>query len=243
LDEKLKSLLILQEIDIRFDEILKEKERTPKEIKKLKGELDLLRSTMDQDLHTLEELKKERRAVEKELEEVEFKIKKSRSKLDEVRSNKEYQAVLKEIEELKALISSKEEIVIKWMENIEIQEKGCGENDIKWKESQQVYGEKEGQCSRRMKELDKETESLVEERVKLSQKVDKDLLKGYEGLRNNLKGMVVVSVIEAVCQGCHLGIPPQQYNNLIKGDSLQNCPNCNRIIYCNEEVMHASPNE
>jgi predicted nucleic acid-binding Zn-ribbon protein len=242
LDEKLKSLLELQAIDIRFDEIVKEKEQAPKEIKKLKIELDLLKGSMDKDLRTIEELKKERRAVERELEEVELKIKKSRSKLDEVRSNKEYQAVLKEIEDLKELNSNKEEIVIKWMEDIEIQEKECGENDIRWKESQQVYDKQNEQCSKRMKELDKETESLVEERTKLSQKVDKDLLKGYEGLRNNLKGMVVVSAIEAVCQGCHLGIPPQQYNNLIKGESLQNCPHCNRIIYCNE-IIHNLPDK
>jgi predicted nucleic acid-binding Zn-ribbon protein len=242
LDEKLKSLLELQAIDIRFDEIVKEKEQAPKEIKKLKIELDLLKGSMDKDLRTIEELKKERRAVERELEEVELKIKKSRSKLDEVRSNKEYQAVLKEIEDLKELNSNKEEIVIKWMEDIEIQEKECGKTDIRWKESQQVYDKQNEQCSKRMKELDKETESLVEERTKLSQKVDKDLLKGYEGLRNNLKGMVVVSAIDAVCQGCHLGIPPQQYNNLIKGESLQNCPHCNRIIYCNE-IIHNLPDK
>jgi len=42
-------------------------------------------------------------------------------------------------------------------------------------------------------------------------------------------------VIDAICQGCHLGIPPQQYNNLIKGDSPESCPNCNRIIYWEEK--------
>ena len=234
LDEKLKSLLTLQAIDIRFDEIVKEKELATKEIEKLKEELDLLRSTMDQDLRTLEELKKERRAVERELEEVELKIKKSRSRLDEVRSNREYQAVLKEIEELKELNFKKEEIVIKWMEDIEIQEKECSESEISLKESQQVYNIKNEQCSKRMKELDKENESLIGERAKLSQKVDKDLLRSYDGLRRHLKGLIVTPVIEAVCQGCHLGIPPQQYNDLIRGGSLQTCPHCNRIIYCME---------
>ena len=237
LDEKLKSLLALQAIDTRFDEITKEKKQAPTEVEILKKELDLLKSITERDIIALEELKKERRVVERELEEIEVKVKKSRSRLDEVKSNKEYQAVLKEIEDLKEFNFKKEEVAIKWMEDIETQERECAENSIRWEESQKIYDKKKEQCLKKMKEFDKESESLIEDRVKLAQKVDKDLLKSYDGLRNNLKGMVVVSAIEAVCQGCNLGIPPQQYNNLIKSDSLQNCPHCNRIIYCEEIIV------
>jgi len=231
LDEKLKVVLMIQSIDTRFDEIRREKEQTPKEIEKLKADLDLLRNAMDQDLSTLEELKKGRRKVERELEEIEPKFEKSKLRLNEVKSNKEYQAVLKEIEELKELTFQKEEMVIKWMEEIEIQEKECADNNVRWEESQKEYKNKEREFSQRIRELDKEVQSLNERRGKLSQEVDQDLLRGYDSLRMQLKGQVVAPVIDFVCQGCHLGIPPQQYNDLIRGDSLQSCSNCNRIIY------------
>ncbi|MFB0521266.1 MAG: zinc ribbon domain-containing protein [Desulfatiglandales bacterium] len=231
MDGKLKVLLMIQSIDTRLDDIRREKEETPREIEKLGDDLDLLKKAMEQDLSSLEELKEGRRRVERELEEVEPRFKKSKARLNEVKSNKEYQAILKEIEDLKELISQKEEMVIGCMEEIEIQEKECATNNLRWEESQREFQNKEQDSSQRMRELDEELQSLSGRRGELSQQVDQDLLKRYNNLRIHLKGQVVVPVIEFVCQGCHLGIPPQQYNDLIRGDSLQSCHNCNRIIY------------
>ena len=162
---------------------------------------------------------------------IELKFKKSKLRLNEVKTNKEYQAVMKEIEELKELTFQKEEVVIKWMEDIEIQENECADNNVRWEESQREYKRKEKDFIQRMKELDEKIREFNEERVQLSQKVDKDLLQRYNSLRENLKGQVIVLVIDAVCQGCNLGIPPQQYNDLMKGNSMRSCSNCNRIIY------------
>jgi len=235
LDEKLKVLLIIQSIDARFDEIKREREDAPNTIDKLKKDLDLLKNAMEQDSSTLEEQKKERRIVERELEEIELKFNKSKLRLNEVKSNKEYQAVLKEIEDLKELTFQKEEVVIKWMEEIEVQEKKCSNNSIRLEKSQKEYISKEKELSQRMKELDKEVQDLNEKRALLSQKVDKDLLKEYNTLSKHLKGHVIAQVVDSVCQGCHLGIPPQQFNELIKGDSPQSCPNCNRMIYWEDD--------
>jgi predicted nucleic acid-binding Zn-ribbon protein len=240
LDDRLKLLLMIQDIDTRFDAIQGEKQEIPKEIEKLKGDLDLSKRAMEQDLSTLEELKKARRNVERELEEIEPRFKKSKSRLNEVKSNKEYQAILKEIEQLKELISEKEEMVIRCMEEMEVQEKECATNNLRWEESQREFQNKEQEFSQRMRELDEEVQSLSGRRAELSQQVDQDLLRRYNSLRMHLRGQVVVPVIEFVCQGCHLGIPPQQYNDLIRGDSLQSCHNCNRIIYWGGEEIGAS---
>ena len=226
---------MIQSIDIRFDEIKSEKEKTPKEIEKLKENLDLLNSTMEHEMSNIEELKNTRRKVERELEEVESKFQKSKVRLNDVKSNKEYQAVLKEIEELKELIFEKEEAVIRCMEDIEIQEAECASNNSILRESQQEFKNKQGEFSQRIKELDNEVQSLNGKRAELCQKVDKNLLERYNRLRKNLKGRVVTQVIKTICQGCNLGIPPQQYNELIKGVSIQSCPHCDRIIYWKEE--------
>lgn len=235
MDEKLNALLMIQSIDTKFDNISREKEETPKDIEKLRKGLGLLDSAVEQNLSTVEELKKERRKVERELEEIDLKLKKSKLRLNEVKSNREYQAVLKEIEDLKDLTFQKEETVIKWMEEIEIQEKKCADNTVRREESQEEYKSKEKAFSQRIRELDKEVQSLNEKRVQLSPNLDEDLLRRYNGLRSHLKGRVVVPVIDGVCQECHLGIPPQQYNELIKGDSLQSCPHCSRIIYWGDD--------
>jgi len=235
LDENFKLILRIQSTDTRVDEITREQEGAPKEIQRLKDDLDLLEKSMEQGLSSLEDLKKGRMSLERDLEEIEPKLKKSKARLNDVKSNKEYQAVLKEIQELNELTFQKEEVVIKWMEEIEIQEKECADNNKKWEQSQKEYESEEKKFLQRMEELDKEVQSLHEQRLKLSREVDKDLLSRYTALKANLRSQVVVPVIDAVCGGCHLGIPPQQYNDLIRGNSLQSCPNCNRIIYFEEK--------
>ncbi len=235
LDKELEPLLMIQSIDIRFDEIKKEKEESPKEIEKLKKKLDLLSNAMEQDLSSIEELKKERRTVERELEEIEHKFQKSKSRLSDVKTNKEYQAVLKEIEELKNLIFEKEEAVIKCMEDIEIQEEECADNNGNLRESQKEYKNKQEEFSQRIRDFHNEVKSFDEKRIQLCQNVDKNLLERYNRLRGNLRGRVVTQVINSICQGCNLGIPPQQYNELIKGGSIQSCPHCNRIIYWEDD--------
>ncbi|MBW2004790.1 MAG: hypothetical protein JRI72_09285 [Deltaproteobacteria bacterium] len=235
MDKELEALLMIQSIDIRFDEIKKEKEEFPKEIEKLKKNLDFLSNAMEQDLSSIEELKKERRTVERELEDVENKFQKSKLRLSDVKTNKEYQAVLKEIEDLKELIFEKEEVVIKCMEDIEIQEGERAGNSDTWGESQKEYKNKQEEFSQRMRDIDEEVQSINGKRAKLCQNVDKNLLERYNRLRKNLRGRVVTQVINTICQGCNLGIPPQQYNELIKGGSIKSCPNCNRIIYWEDE--------
>jgi len=115
LDDKLAHILKIQSIDIRSDQIGKEKERIPRELEKQREEIEYLSKSVEGDRTVLEGLKVTRREVEKELEEIEAKHKKSKARLDEVKSNKEYQAVIKELEDIKALTNEKEELVIqKW---------------------------------------------------------------------------------------------------------------------------------
>ena len=235
LDDSLRLILAIQSIDTRRDAVEREIAEIPQEIQRLRDDLDLLKRSMEQSQSDLEELKKRRLSFEGELEEVEIKLKKSKARLNDVKSNKEYQAVLKEIDELKALASEKEEVVITWMEDIEIQEKDYADCKTQWEQSLKEYENEENKYSQRLKDLDMQLHSLSDQRSAFSEEVDKELLARYEALRANLGSQVVVPVRDAVCQGCHLGIPPQQYNNLIRGNSLESCPNCNRIIYWQEK--------
>jgi len=230
-DERLNILLELQSMDIRLDQIKMEKRQTPVDMRRLEEEFHVLKVTTEQDQITLKELKAELRNTERELEETGIKFKKSMLRLNEVKSNKEYQAVLKEIEEIKEINAEQEEKVITCMEDIEIQEKECSEGSLRWERSEKEYKIKENEFINKVKELNQEEQTLNDKRSKLSDKVDKDLLNMYNRLRLNLKNEVVVQVRDGVCSGCHLGIPPQQYNDLIKTNSIQSCPNCNRIIY------------
>jgi predicted nucleic acid-binding Zn-ribbon protein len=79
--------------------------------------------------------------------------------------------------------------------------------------------------------LDEELRLFEKKRVGFSQTVEQDLLNKYLLLKERKQGQAISPVSQAVCQVCHMRIPPQMYNELIRGDSLLRCTNCGRIIY------------
>ena len=70
----------------------------------------------------------------------------------------------------------------------------------------------------------------IEKAIKL---VDPALLDRYNWVQQKVGRLAIVSVEKAVCQGCHLNIPPQMYNELHRGDTIKFCPHCQRMIYWN----------
>jgi hypothetical protein len=79
--------------------------------------------------------------------------------------------------------------------------------------------------------LDTDFSQWEQKRNEIKNKINGGLLEKYERIKNRNGGIGVVSVWKAVCNGCHMNIPPQLYNELQKASELMICPNCNRIIY------------
>ena len=67
-------------------------------------------------------------------------------------------------------------------------------------------------------------------RGQITGKIDAALLKRYEHCLRS-RGIAVVPVREGICQGCHMKVPPQLNNILARFDSIESCPNCQRLIY------------
>jgi hypothetical protein len=91
----------------------------------------------------------------------------------------------------------------------------------------------------RMAEIQGKIAELRVERDKLATEVKPDVLKRYSNIRMR-RGLAVVSVRNGTCQGCNMNIPPQLYNVLQRGQTIETCPSCHRIIYW-EEIMKDDP--
>ena len=180
-------------------------------------------------------LKKDRRKIEQDIQDLEGKIEKSNIKLSNIKSNKEYRAALKEIEDIKKVQFQTEDRAIQIMEDIERLEKVCLENKDKQGEMRLEFEKDKDNITRELDGLGKELKNLEKERNTFYQTMDQDLFKRYVFLKERKGGHAVSSVVKGVCQTCHMGIPPQKFNELIKGKSLLTCPNCHRIIYCGED--------
>lgn len=236
--EKIVGLIQLQDCDNRIKEITKRKKEGPSKIEKLKAELTTVARRFQEENDTLELVKKDRHKIEQELQEIENKIEKSEIKLTGIKSNKEYKAVLKEIDDLNHNRLMIEEKVLLLMEEIEDLERKCAENKDQEAELRKKYELERDEILEELKKLDTELENFEKQRTNICETIDEDLLKRYIFLRERKEGQAIGPVVAGVCQICHTGIPPQQFNELIGGQDLLTCPNCNRMIYWGEDEQY-----
>lgn len=229
--EQLELLWELQKIDSDLKNIKEGRERYPKEMKKLDEKQNIEKERIQKEKEKIELLEKERRQKEGRLSLEMEKIKRAEGRMFEVKTNKEYQAVLNEIEAIKEANSCAEEEILQVMEEID---------DLK------------RNLLRREKELGITLEKIEAERKEIQEKIVYDeeawkrqterreivlkqleskLLKLYNTLTGKRQGVGMVSVKQETCQGCFVNIPPQLYIEVQKNNDLIQCPNCNRILY------------
>lgn len=233
--DKIGDLIVLQDCDNKIREIMNKRDEGPLRVKKLAEELDVVARKFQEKNDRLNLLKKDSRKIEQEIQELEEKIEKSNIKLSLIKSNKEYKAVLKEIEDLKHVKFQTEDKAIQVMEEIEELEKICSENKEKEAELRKAFERDKEEIERELEALEEELKILDAKRDTFTHAIDQDLLRKYLYLRDHKAGQAISPVLGGVCQICHMNIPPQTFNELIRGDSLMTCTNCNRIIYWAED--------
>ena len=175
--------------------------------------------------------KNENSDLEFELKSVQERIEKSEQTLKAVKTNKEYQVLLREIDENKKKIGVIEESLLKIMEDLESREKAVADyaNDLSLLESK-IEADKA--------KIDK---GCVSDRRKLSgfeKKLDKigadldpKLLALFKQIAERYNGIAVTAVVDGVCTFCNINLPPQMYIELQRGNELFYCHQCQRIIY------------
>lgn len=235
LKDKICLLIQLQHCDNRIREIRKHKEQGPLKIKKAEEDLRHAQSEIEEERGKLDGLKKERRKIEQEVQELDGKVERSSVKLSQIKSNKEYTAALKEIDDLKKSKFITEDKIIAVMEKIDEMEQGAAQHDSRLKELQVELDKSTKQILAEIADLDQELAALEEKRQTLIDEMDADLLKKYLFLQERRNGLAVSAVVTGVCQTCHMGIPPQKFNELIRGNALMTCPHCHRIMYWGDD--------
>lgn len=239
--EKIKLLIDLQQCDLKISDMERRKKEIPNKIELVSKKVEDAKKELENDAANLNALKKERRQVEMEIDDMEVKIRKSNEKLANIKTNKEYRAALKEIDELQEQKSQLEDKLLEIMEAIEVAEERHKEIKEKIKQEEKACEEEKKRILAEEKVLESEIGKLKKVREQLCEKikkVDGRLLQEYEFLRARKGGIAISPVIRGVCQTCHLGIPPQKFNELIKGETLMKCPHCMRIIYWGDDERY-----
>jgi predicted nucleic acid-binding Zn-ribbon protein len=236
LKEKISGLIRLQDLDNRLKKVEQDQKEGPIKILELEDELNKREMIFDEENKKLEALKKERREIEQNVQDLDNKIEKSQIKLNNIKSNKEYSAVLKEIEDVNKQKTLTEDRVLQLMEEIDEMEKKNSAAQKEQEELRERFVAEKDAIEREMEDLDKELNELKKQREIFIGEVDQELLRNYQFLRERKGGVAITSAIGGICQECHIGLPPQKFNEIIRCHSLISCPNCNRIIYWGEDA-------
>ena len=235
MNEQLRLLRELQDVDLELKAIEADKERYPREIENLDEKLAYERDTFTQRGERIELLERERRQKEGELELEQERMKKAQSKLYEVKTNKEYQALLMEIETLKEINSQREIEILEIMDEIDQLK---GEHRTMERELLEL-GERVGQERKRLEEslgkVDGALATKKRKRTMVTKKISPELISLYQTLTQRRRTAVVPARF-GTCQGCNMKIPPQLFNEVQRSEAIIVCPSCNRILYWEDKI-------
>lgn len=228
---QLQYLINLQKFDLRIFQIQDQLRKAPELLKFAESPLQDILARLQVLKNTGESLVKQRRSSERELATQEEQLQKIRNRLSELKTNKEYQAHLFEIELARKKKDSIEENVLEMMERVEQNEQAVKELEEQTTEAQKVFDTEKARLETHFANLANELADLDGQQTTLSVLVDKPLLVRYNRLKTMRKGYAVAQLREGACGGCQLQLPPQLVAEVKRGDELMDCSYCHRILY------------
>ena len=232
MDSNLQRLHELQGLDSRIAGLERKLEAIPVRIQTIRDGYQTAKTSVEALRAKLDGVRKETRAREKDLEYQASQRAKCEAKLYEVKTNKEYSAVLAEIETLKVEKGRVEEEILALMETQERMTREMGEADGRLKRQEQDSKAQEAAATEELRALEADLAAVRGERDSLARDVPRDLLTHYTRLLRGRGGLAVAVVgANGICTGCRLGLTLQRFNELRQSSQILTCEGCGRILY------------
>jgi hypothetical protein len=235
LRDQLRRLEELQQHDARIQELETSLKAIPAKLAATQTDLARVEAMLTSERAALAETERYYAEQKSLLTDDEQQVAGAKHKLTQAKNSKEYMAAQREIEQRRESLSSREAEIVKLVEAVEAKKKLLADRAADVQALRDSI-EKDNEAARaRMAELEGKIAELRGERDALATGVKPEVLKRYGTIRMR-RGLAVVSVRNGTCQGCNMNIPPQLYNTLQRGLSIETCPSCHRIIYW-EDLM------
>ncbi len=237
------SLLVqLQQLDLKLHDLEKQQQQIPERLHAAQSPVDRARKRAEDLKAMLETIAAERRSSEDDLSAHESHVQKMRGRLNELKTNKEYQAHLFELELANKKKDGLEERVLMAMERGEEKRKELDEVETLLQELTQTLEREKGELEVLSAKLADEVAEIERQKQGLIVSLEKRVHHRYSMLKSSMKLVVVATVQGETCQGCQLQIPPQLVASVKRADDLLTCPYCYRILYY-EAALHDTPED
>jgi predicted nucleic acid-binding Zn-ribbon protein len=236
LEEKLSKLYALQKVDSSLDELEEMKGDLPAEVADLEAQMSEQENHIQELEATIKQAVVDRDKADLETVSLREKIEKYKTQQYQVKSNRQYDALSREIDAAQEMISQHER-------NVEILE---GKMTVAREDLEKAKAQIEGiskELNEKRQELEEVSKSNEDEelrlkhnREKLVVRIDRSDLALYERIRKAKGGLAVVPVKRNACGGCYNAVPPQKVLELRRNNKIYTCEHCGRILVSDEIV-------
>ena len=235
MDSQLQTLIELQGFDAKIAGLESEAARLPRQIEAIQTALTEARKAVEMVKGKLDATRKDLRTREKDLEVANVKRQKLEAKLYEVKTNKEYSAVLLEIEEAKQEKAKTEEDILTLMEMHERLGVEIKDAELRFKTREEQAKQDEAVVRKKLGAVEQELHGQRAERQSRAKELPASLLASYDRISKARGGVAVAAVTPAaVCGGCRVGIRPQAMQELRTSAALMVCESCGRYLHWQE---------
>ena len=229
MEKQMQLLWELQEIDAGLDVIRDTQESFTPKLDSIKEDIALLEGADAEYQGELAAKEVERRDLRDKVEQLKGLIAQSKDKIAQIANNKEYFAVLKELEHNQRQFERQGTELAALVEEIDSIKDQIAENtkDLAAKAEEMALEEKA--ISTKVASLERKIKAGEKGRQVKTKGIDPNFLRRYQRIRKRFKNAVVTAK-DGTCLGCNVNVPPQVYIDLLKGQEIMNCPNCQRIM-------------
>ena len=231
---QLEQLVNLQNIDDQVFEHKKNLADIPVQLDSARAELEEKKNILKVVTEEIESLQKQRKDLELEVQGENDHMAKAKTKLPAVKTNKEYTAILVEVDAIKEKVSKIEDMELEVMEALEVKVKEIPGVEKKCKEEDAYFNEYQLKKDNEEKRFKQELEELVEKRKNISAQLDTVILKRYEKISNSRDGRAVAGLRENICQGCFQQVLPQMVIEVKVALKIHQCGGCMRFLFWDE---------
>jgi hypothetical protein len=228
--EQLEKLIRLQELDRETDRLTHKLAEIAPQIEETRQHLAAAERALEEGKARVEGARKGRRTAEKDLEMQIEKRRKFQEQQSKVKTNKEYQALMGELETLKVVETAAEDRILEIMEEQAEAERllpgltaEVGREKVEFKEKERVLRAVE-------EKLRGELAAAEEARAGVVAALEPEALQTYQRIAK-LRGSAVAEVREEFCMGCRTKVTSQNFMDAMRNDRILHCPHCHRILF------------
>lgn len=230
-EEKLRELYELQLIDSQIDEIQILKGELPDEVQDLEDDIAGLELRISKMENTIKDLQDEANSHQAKIKESEAAILRYQAQLDNVKNNREFEALTKELEFQKLEIQLAEKRTRQAKAEIENKEETLKATQDRLQKKGKELETKKAELEQIIEKTEKDEDDLKKKSEAARKNIEERLIKAYDRVRSSYRnGLAVVTVERDSCGGCFNKIPPQLQLEISMRKNINACEHCGRIL-------------